>query len=339
MILDTRYIAAGAQNVAVVARRYSGHDAARRKVAIHTALRCHARPFADYNVVDQTGLPRENHVVLEHRAAGDPHTGHEQTAGADPHVVAHLDQVVDLRARADHCVPYAPTVHRSVRADFDVVFDDAASHVRNLAMLAVVAAHVPESIASQTHAGMQEHAAPDDSPGIADDAGKKLRVVTDDHAISDHTACPDPHIASESHVASQHNMGADFYRVVPAGADANDGSRVDTRNPGRLRIQGRDERQQRGMWIRYHNPGRRPGGLGELRLEEDDRCSSVLKVLEIARCRKKRQVAGLGPVDGREARNPHVGGADEPATSQGGDFARRQGPARLGAHPPATGCL
>ena len=51
---------------------------------------------------------------------------------ADPHVVRDLHEIVDLRPRADDRVVDAAAVDRRVRADLDVVLDEAAADMRNL---------------------------------------------------------------------------------------------------------------------------------------------------------------------------------------------------------------
>ena len=63
---------------------------------------------------------------------GDAHLRHDQTGFPDAHVVRDLHEVVDLRPRADDRVVDAPAVDRRVRADLDVVLDDAAADMWNL---------------------------------------------------------------------------------------------------------------------------------------------------------------------------------------------------------------
>ena len=60
-------------------------------------------------------------------------------------VVSDLNQIVDLRSGADDGVVDAAAIDRRVRADLDVVADDASPDVRNLRMRAI-REHVPESI-------------------------------------------------------------------------------------------------------------------------------------------------------------------------------------------------
>ena len=52
----------------------------------------------------------------------------------DADIVANLHQVVDLGALADHGVAHGAAVDRGAGADFDVVLDDDAADLRNLAV-------------------------------------------------------------------------------------------------------------------------------------------------------------------------------------------------------------
>ena len=105
---------------------------ARRDVAEHAGLRrrsARRAPMVVWPV--HARLARDDHAVL--RASHEPaiaHLRHDQAQPADAHVVRDVHEVVDLRARADHRVVDAAAVDRRVRADLDVVLDDAAADVR-----------------------------------------------------------------------------------------------------------------------------------------------------------------------------------------------------------------
>ena len=88
---------------------------------------------------------------------GDADLRHEQAEPADPHVVRDVHEVVDLRPRADHRVVDAAAIDRRVRADLDVVLDDAPADVRDLRVRAV-AEHVAEAVGPEPRAGVHAHA-------------------------------------------------------------------------------------------------------------------------------------------------------------------------------------
>src|SRR6266550_3276664 len=99
------------QELTVVARRVPRHRRARVDVSDHPSLHRDARPAPDRDVVGEAGLAR---------LAGD------EAAGADAAVVPDLHEVIDLRPRADNGVVHAAAVDGGIRADLDVVADDAA---------------------------------------------------------------------------------------------------------------------------------------------------------------------------------------------------------------------
>ena len=53
-----------------------------------------------------------------------PHLRHDDAMAPDRHVVADLDQIVDLGALADHGVADRAAVDGGAGADLDVVLDD-----------------------------------------------------------------------------------------------------------------------------------------------------------------------------------------------------------------------
>ena len=54
---------------------------------------------------------------------------------ADAHIVANLHQIVDLGALADHGIADCATVNGRAGADFDLILNDDAPDLRNLAVL------------------------------------------------------------------------------------------------------------------------------------------------------------------------------------------------------------
>src|SRR6266571_5350027 len=147
----------GAQQLAVRARGIARHGALGGNV--RDDARLHQQPGAvpDRNVIRDAGLSRDDHIVLHLAAAGDAGLRHDETARADPHVMGDVDEIVDLRARSDHGVVHAAAVDARVRADLDVVPDEAAPHVRDLPVPpAGLAGDVAEPIAAQHRAGVHE---------------------------------------------------------------------------------------------------------------------------------------------------------------------------------------
>jgi hypothetical protein len=80
-------------------------------------------------VTGEPCLPGKKDVVFDHCASGQPNLCHNKTSLPDPNIVRDLDKVVDLRTRTNHGITDAATIYRRVRADLDVIFKIAATHV------------------------------------------------------------------------------------------------------------------------------------------------------------------------------------------------------------------
>ena len=89
-------------------------------------------PLPMRQVARDAHLPRQHHVVVDRRAAGDADLRGEQRPAADRHAVRDLHEVVDLGARADARLADRGPIDRRVRADLHVVFDDDVGVLRDL---------------------------------------------------------------------------------------------------------------------------------------------------------------------------------------------------------------
>jgi hypothetical protein len=62
------------------------------------------------------------HEIPEHCRTGNVNLSHDDTTPTKNSVVADLDQVIETRTGADHCVSRRPSVDRTVGTDLDVIF-------------------------------------------------------------------------------------------------------------------------------------------------------------------------------------------------------------------------
>ena len=138
----------------------------------------------------------------------------------------------DLGARADHRIIHATAVDARVGPDLDVVPDEAAPHVRNLAVrLAACAGDVAESIAAEHDARVHDDAFPERGPGVQRHARIELRVVTDRDAVTQNAAGADAHVAAELNAGTDDHVRTDLDRLLPGRAAAHDGRGVHTGLP------------------------------------------------------------------------------------------------------------
>src|SRR2546423_2505410 len=90
-------------------------------------------------------LPREYAPIANSRRSRNSNLRHDQTKSTDFHVVSDLNEIVDLRSVTDDSVVDASAIDRRIRADLDVISNNAAAHVRNLRMF-IAARHVAKSV-------------------------------------------------------------------------------------------------------------------------------------------------------------------------------------------------
>src|SRR5437660_600368 len=327
------------QELPVVARRVPRHRGARVDVPDHPALHRDARPAPDRHMVGETGLARQEDVVFDVGAARDPRLTGDQTAGPDATVVADLHEVVDLRPRAHDGVIHAAAIDGRVGADLDVVADDAAPHLRDLARPPpALARHVAETVRPEPHPGVQDDPVSHHGPAVAHHVGQQLHVVPQLDVVPQHARRADPYVPTQPHAATQHRVGADRHGLLPHHAGADHRGAVDARLPDWLRIEHRNDRQQRHVRIAHEHAasGTFRGLLNEIRFAEHDGRARPLKILEIAPGGKKRQVVRTGPVQGRDARHGHVRRAHQLAIRERRDVAGAQAPDGPGSAFPAA---
>src|SRR2546421_10489846 len=137
-----------------------------------------AEPLRLYGVTRAARLSRDDHIVLHLRATGDAGFRHDQTARADAHVVSDVNQVVDLRSRSDDSIIHAAAVDARIRADLDVIADEAAPDVWNLAVrFSPFTGDISESVAAEHCARVYDHALAQRGPCVQRHAREELGLV------------------------------------------------------------------------------------------------------------------------------------------------------------------
>src|SRR5262245_9513876 len=126
---------------------------------------------------------------------------------ADDDVVGDLNEVVDLRTLTNDRVRQRSSVDRRVGPDLDIIADDHAADLRHL-HVALRAHDESETVLSDTHAGMDDHAVADDGM---------------------HERCAGAHVAVASHhdPVADHGTGGNCCPGTDCGLPAYDGARLD----------------------------------------------------------------------------------------------------------------
>lgn len=177
-----------------------------------------------------TGRPRLGHhdrAAADERPAGEARLRHDQGVFTDVTVVSDLHEVVDLGATSNARLVERRTVHRRIRADFDIVLDDDTTTMRHRDGAARLVRHVTESIRTEHDARLEDDAIPDagvfaqHSPGMDPtiaaefDIRDQRGVRCDDAARTHATARPDDRTGLDR------GRRVDRGRCIDMGADGN----------------------------------------------------------------------------------------------------------------------
>ena len=158
--------------------------------------------------------PVKNHSVADFRGAAESDLRAQQRVFADLRSVADLHQVVDLYAASDAGFADAGAVDAGVRLDFDIVFDDDRSRLRNLVPAAFRSLGEAKAIGADHDAVLQQHVVAE--AAVLAHHGVRVReeVVADLHS------------AIDDHVRQQHGAFADLDILVDHDVRANVSVRV-----------------------------------------------------------------------------------------------------------------
>src|SRR6476620_1878323 len=134
-------------------------------------------------MIGHSHMSRQNRIVAYPSAARNPHPSHDQAPLTDLHVVSYLDQIVELRAAADHRIVDAAPIDTGIGAHLHVVLQHAAAKV-GYAMVPCAIGQVAKSDATYDSSGFEYHSMTDAAAGVAHDARTQYSVIAHRHAIA-----------------------------------------------------------------------------------------------------------------------------------------------------------
>src|SRR5271166_550233 len=119
------------------------------------------RAGADVEMARDASLPSQRGEISNDARSRDAGLRDQNRVPADDDVVADLNEIVDLRALADHRVAVGAPVDGHARADFDVVLNDDPADLRHLEMPARPQSEA-EPVLADVRAGMDDDAVADE---------------------------------------------------------------------------------------------------------------------------------------------------------------------------------
>ena len=176
-------------------RRDAAPFLAGRDIAHQARRRRDLGACADLQVVGEADLPAHQHAVSDDATPGYAGLSGDNAASPEAHVVADLDEIVDLAAVADDRIVQRPAIDRGVGPDLDARPDDHPPELRHFQRPVRAGC---ESEAVLADAGARQHAHSladqrmgddrvrfDDAAGADDDARTDIGVMTDPHIVAD----------------------------------------------------------------------------------------------------------------------------------------------------------
>ena len=196
-------------------------------VLVDTALRADLHAVADRDVVGDADLPGEEAVAAHARGPGNAGLGRRDGVLADLHVVADLDQVVELHAAADDRRVGFGAVDAGVGADFDVVLDDDVAQLGDLVESAFGIGHESESVGTDHGPGVEDAVRPDGATFVDLHTGIERRVVADRYALSEVDLGVDLAVLADFHALLDDGKVADVALLADLGLFRDGGAVAD----------------------------------------------------------------------------------------------------------------
>src|SRR4051794_5854539 len=196
-------------------RRRPADFLTRWDIAHHAALSRNTGPSAKRQMTGNTGLARQDNMIVKPGATGNSCLRDHNAAGTKVHVVPDLNQIIDHGAAANDRVRTSAAIDRGVRTDLHVVFDDHSAELRN--------PHKTGRIHGKT-----ETILPDPYPGIDADpvadqtmaergAGPDHSVIANHDLVIDHRIRGNPATPTDLHAGTDNHAGSDFGSLADSG--------------------------------------------------------------------------------------------------------------------------
>src|SRR3954451_4185935 len=259
----------GPQKLPVRARRVPAERGARRHIAEDGALGRDPGPVADDQMIGHANMSGQNCIVAYARAAGNADAGHDQAPLADLHVMAYLDQIVELGTASDDRIVNAPAVDTGIGANLHILLQHAAAEVR-YAIVPGAVGQVSKSDPTNDRSGLEHPPMTEPGPGIADDAGTKHSIIAHHYAVAEGDMLRQSGAGSNLNISPDHNVGTNGHGWAESGSGAEPGGGVDTRALGARRKQGTHDADQRFVGVGDDNSsGRATWAGGQLFRDEN----------------------------------------------------------------------
>src|SRR5579885_3122709 len=190
-------------------------------------LRSENHLFADLDMIGNSYLPADNSVIADDAAAGDARLRSNHDILSQAHVMAYVDQIIELHAARNACFFERAAINCGVRANLHVIFDDKSSLLGKLQVFAGFGiAHIAETIGSQHCSGMHYHAVSEGDAGIEHNPRIDAAILTDSNSGADYRACANTRTRADLRAVFDHSIGIDTNTFFEDRTGRNDSCRM-----------------------------------------------------------------------------------------------------------------
>jgi hypothetical protein len=275
-------------------------------------------------VIGDTHLARKHHMVPDDCAPRDAHHRRNDRVFADPNVVRHVREIVDVRAAPHDGRSERAAVNRDVRADVHVVVDrEPAELGKALRPSRGLIAHEAESRAAQYAAGLDAHSIAELRAGVNHDMRTDVAVAFDPDIPLDDGPDPDLRAGTIGRRGREHGIAARHGRRVDTRAWIDHGGWVEFRR-GRTsrRKQRRGHACECQARLIADEDGLVPRTLGRRQRRRDSGRAGGQRMVQVASMLDKDQVPRLRMVDDGDIRHVDRVAAAQLRANQEGQHSR-----------------
>ncbi len=281
---------------------------ASRNVAKNSRLRRDARAIANRYVAGDPRLAGDHTSVSDVRRTRNSNLRHDEAGAADADVVPDLNQVVDLRARANQSIVDAAAIDRRIGANLHVVTNDASADMRN-SEVGAAGEDIAEPVCGNPCTCMDHYPLTQYRAGLQRCSRQQPGSGTDPHTITHDTMSADEDVVADAGRFTDNRVRVEG-DTAPQNRPASDACRrMNCRAGFARRVKHREQHEQR--LSRFLDDDHRRyaiGGVGKSSGNEYDPGAGSRECGCVPGVCKKTELGRLGSVERSDTIDDRAGG-------------------------------
>ncbi len=191
----------------------AGEHGARRHGLWNAGLRANNRAVTDFDMVHHANLSRQSYILPQSCAARDARLCGNNRKLSDSHVMSNLHEVVDLGTPPDDGLTQRGSINGTVRANFNVVFDDDDTRLGYFDSFAPTP-RITEPVAANNNSSVQDHAVAQATPFAHHHVRVKHTVSADLRCFTNVDARENHRILTDLRARTDKSVGENCHAVA-----------------------------------------------------------------------------------------------------------------------------